>query len=97
MMSRDDFATAIDSFLGEMSAMCAAQTPADLRHLLGFDREVQETREALRDASATSASILMAACGLVDEFAHRTWDEVIDKSYAFYIDKSSSTESGSAG
>jgi len=87
MISREEFAQAIRTFLGETSAICAAQTPNDLRHRLGFERELQEAKQAFRDPSSTSSVILMAAFGLVDEFVNRTWNEVIDKSYSFYVDQ----------
>lgn len=90
MMSRDEFARAIQSFLGELSAIAVAKSPEDLRHLLGFDAEVREAREILQNRRTAANVIVSTAVGLVDEFAHRSWDEIIDKAYAFYVDQRTS-------
>lgn len=73
-------------FLGELSAIAVGKSPQDLRQLLGFEAELQQAREIFRDRSTPPNRIVSTAVGLVDEFAHRSWDEIIDKAYAFYTE-----------
>jgi hypothetical protein len=91
MMSRDEFARAIQSFLEELSAIAVTKNPEDLKHLLGFDAELREAREIFQDRRTPANVIVSTAVGLIDEFAHRSWDEIVDKAYAFYIDQSTSS------
>ena len=91
-MSRDEFARAIQSFFGELSAIAVTKSPEDLKHLLGFEGELREARELFRDPRTPSNVIVSTAVGLVDEFAHRSWDEILDKAYAFYVDQRTSSK-----
>jgi hypothetical protein len=87
MMSRDEFARATESFLGELSAIAVSKSADDLRHLLGFDAELRQAREILQDKRTPANVVVSTAVGLVDEFTHKSWDEIIDRAYAFYIDQ----------
>jgi len=69
----------------------APPPPLSELDLLGFERELREAREIFQDRRTASNVIVSTAVGLVDEFAHRSWDEIVDKAYAFYIDQSTSS------
>jgi hypothetical protein len=84
MMSRDEFARAMQCFLGELSAIAVAKSPQDLRQLLGFEAELRQAREIFQDRRTPANTIVSTAVGLVDEFAHKSWDEIIDNAYTFY-------------
>jgi hypothetical protein len=90
MMSKDEFADAIHSFLGELSAVAASNSPEDLARLLGFSAELREAREIFQDRRTPSNVVVSTAVGLVDEFTQRSWDDIVTKAYAFYVDRQGS-------
>jgi hypothetical protein len=87
MLNREDFAQAIDAFMEEMSAICAAQTSEGLRLLRDFSKEVQETRILLADPEVTEERLLSLACGLVDEYYGARREAILSEAYEYYADK----------
>jgi hypothetical protein len=85
MISKLDFATAVRSVFDELSLLCLRATPDDLARLPGFAAELAEMRSAVCRPDASSAQVLSASCGLVDEFVSRSWDKVISETYDSYM------------
>ena len=88
MVSRDEYARIIESFLMEMSGHVHTYSEAALRALPEFGAELDEHVRILRDPATQAADAVPLAFGLVDEFVEATWDDTITECYALYVDMS---------
>lgn len=94
MISREDFARAIDSFMGEMSAICVSQAADRIKVLPGLAKELRETRTLLNNPAIPLEQLVAIAFGAVDEFYGANRDDIIDQAYAFYLDQNRASQSG---
>jgi hypothetical protein len=85
MVSRDEFARVIESFMKEMPGLVITTEPV-LRKLPRLGPELDEYIAGLRDPTRSADEVLGTAFGLVDEFVRDTWEHVIDESYRLYAD-----------
>ena len=88
MMSQAEFEAAIESFLMEMSAICAVKSEQELRALPGFFPELEESATLMRAAAESPAALLPLSFGVVDEFVQANRAEVMPECYALYTDTS---------
>ena len=86
MVSREEYARVIESFMMEMPGLCMTHNEAALRRLPALGPELDEYLAQLRDPSLSADKVLATAFGFVDEFVGAAWDEVITESYALYVD-----------
>jgi hypothetical protein len=86
MLNQADFEAVIDSFLMEMSGICAAKSEAELRRLPGFVAELEESAALMRDAVDVPTRLLPLSFGVVDQFVQANREEVIRECYALYVD-----------
>ncbi len=84
MVTSSEYARIIQSFLGELSAICASAEPEYLQKLNGFLAEVSAARQLLTDPGTSDTVLLSTAVGLVDEYVDRDGERVLRESYAFY-------------
>jgi hypothetical protein len=86
MLSQADFESVIESFMMELSGICAAKSEVELRALPGFLNELQESADLMREAVGTPVRLLPLSFGVVDEFVQANRAEVIRECYALYVD-----------
>ena len=87
MVTRAEYERILESFLGELSAICASLRLEDVRKLQGMSDEVVAAREILTDPKTTDNVLLSTAVGLIDEYVSRDRARVLAESYAFYQSK----------
>ena len=87
MISRQEFGRVVESFMGELGAICGSQSSADLDQLPGFDKEFREASEILRNPLTDRSVVLTTAFGLIDDFVDVAKHRVLDEAYAFYVDQ----------
>ena len=83
-MVQAEYEQILESFLGELSAICASLRPEDVRKLQGMSDEVAAARGILTDPKSTDNVLLSTALGLIDEYVSRDRARVLAESYAFY-------------
>jgi hypothetical protein len=88
MITQAEFEAAIESFMMEMSGICAAKSERELRALPGFLDELHESASLMRDPSTPEAQLLPLSFGLIDEFVQADREELIRECYALYVDMS---------
>ena len=88
MVSRDEYARIIESFMMEMPGLCMTHNEAALRQLPPLSEELDAYITQLRDPSRSPDQVLATAFGFVDEFVGAAWQDVIAESYALYVDLS---------
>lgn len=88
MITRDEYARAIDSFLMELHGSVAALTEADIQRMPAFLAELQESIQYFRNPSTTLENVVGFSFGVIDEYVRATWAEAIDESYALFVDMS---------
>lgn len=88
MIDRDEFARAIDSFMGEMSAICGSQAADRIKRLPALAKELREARSLLNNPAISLEQLLAIAFGAVDEYYAASREDIIDQAYAFYLDQS---------
>ncbi len=86
MRSREEFARAIDAFLFKMIFLTSVETGKSLDALPGFSEELAGVLESFRRPGAHPEDVLGTALGLVDEYVHARWEEVMEEAYALYTD-----------
>ena len=86
MIRQEEFEAAIESFLMEMSAICAAKSERELRAIPGFYAELQESAALMRDPATDTTSLLSLSFGVIDEFVEKNRAEVMRECYEFYMD-----------
>ena len=86
MVSREEYARIIESFLTEMSGHVHTYSEPALRALPDFGGELDEHMRILRDPATPAAAAVPLAFGLVDEFVGATWHDTITECYALYVD-----------
>ncbi len=84
MVTKAEYEQILESFLGELSAICASLRPEDVRKLQGLSDELEAAREILTDPKITDSVLLSTAVGLIDEYVARDRSRVLAESYAFY-------------
>lgn len=84
MLSRDEFAGAVRAFKDELSAICLQQDTRHLESVPNFEAELREALQVFRDPKARHSDVLVAACGLIDEFTTSNWDSVVAQCYDVY-------------
>ena len=85
MLTREEFAGAVQVFKDELSAICVQQNAAGLDSLPGFNAELREAMVTLHDPASSSEFVLSTAWGLVDEFLVRSWEASIAQAYDAYL------------
>ena len=88
MVSREEYARIIESFLIEMTGHVHTYSDAALRALPDFGAELDEHVRLLRDPATQATDAVPMAMGLVDEFVRATWDDTISECYGLYVDMS---------
>lgn len=85
MLSREQYAEIVSSYLVELNHIIKNATPDDLKALPGFSEEMAEYVADLRDSDNDTANVLSAAFGLVDEYAAGVnKEEVLAAGYEAY-------------
>ena len=84
MVTQAEYEQILESFLGELTAICASLRPEDLRKLNGMIEEVEAARDILTDPTTADNVLLSTAAGLVDEYVSRDRGRVLAESYEFY-------------
>jgi hypothetical protein len=89
MISREEYERAVDTFLMELHATCVALEDQHIdRMSQDFKVELQDAIEGLRDPGSTASDIVARSFGVMDEFVHTIWDELMIEGYALYMDMS---------
>jgi hypothetical protein len=94
MVTQTEYERIIESFLGELSAICASLGPEDVRRLDGLSKELEAAREMLGDSTTTDNVLLTTAVGLVDEYVSRDSARVFAEAYEFYQSQRSDKPAG---
>jgi hypothetical protein len=84
-MTRDSYAEAIESFLGELAAIVGGITDEQLAGMPDFLAELNESIVSLRDPRRTPIEIVRLALGIVDELVHARREQIMNEAYEFYI------------
>lgn len=87
MVSREEFAAVLDSFMSEMSVIVVRDGPSRLRLLPGLAKELREARSMLSDPSVPLEQVLALSFGAVDEYYGANRNDIIDQAYALYSDQ----------
>lgn len=84
MISKKDFSLAARAFMDELSVLCLQSSPQALAKLPGFGDELAEMRALASRTDASATAVLSSSFGLVDEFATRSWEQVVSQAYESY-------------
>jgi hypothetical protein len=88
MLSREEYERVIESFLMELQATYADLGDQDVHQRPTFVQELHEAKVLLCNPESSDSDIVGYAFGVVDEFVHAAWTEVMHEAYALYVDLS---------
>jgi hypothetical protein len=85
MVGQDEYKKVIDSFMSELMGTCAALTNDKLDGMPEFRKELAESIRGLRDPNTSPAAVVGLSFGVVDEFVHAAWENVLKDCYDLYV------------
>jgi hypothetical protein len=86
LISKDQFARAVGAFFMEASGMLMVDPPKILAANESLRNELLESLDLIRDPSTTPESVVSLAFGIVDEYVHADFENLVSEAYALYLD-----------
>ena len=86
LISREDFAKALESFFMEAQGLVISDAEKVLAESAEIRAELDESLALMRDPRTSREQLIALAVGIVDEFVQANWENVVEESYALYVD-----------
>ena len=88
MISREEYARALEAFFMEATGMMVLEAGPALAASAKLRSEIEERLADLRDSHTSPVEALSIALGMIDELVTARWDAFVEESYALFVDLS---------